>query len=197
MATSMYKIFEDNQYSLEDAKNRSKTWFDQQALLIRRKRYTPTKVLRDESDTLTRRMLIGRMYMFLYNPKTKEQLPYYDMFPLIFPFKVESDGFYGINLHYLPYFMRIRLLDRMMTFSTNRKMDETTRLKLTWQLLDGSTKFAAVKPCVKHYLKNNVKSLYKNIPPKDWVTALMLPVEQFRKSQPTLVWNESRKIGRF
>ena len=145
MATSMYKIFEDNQYSLENAKNRSKTWFDQQALLIRRKRYTPTKVLRDDSDTLSRRMLIGRMYMFLYNPKTKEELPYYDMFPLIFPFKVESDGFYGINLHYLPYFMRIRLLDRMMTFSTNRKMDETTRLKLTWELLNGSTKFAAVK----------------------------------------------------
>jgi len=28
----------------------------------------------------------GGMYMFLYDPKTKAKLPYFDRFPLIFPF---------------------------------------------------------------------------------------------------------------
>jgi len=197
MATSIYKIFEDNQYSLPDAAKRSKTWFDQQVLLLRRKRYTPQKVLKDDPSALTKRLFIGRMYTFMYNPKTKDKLPYYDMFPLIFPFKVESNGFYGINFHYLPYYMRVRLLDRMMTLSTNRKMDETTRLKLRWSILEASTRYAAVKPSVKHYLNNNVRSLYKQIPAKDWVTAMLLPVEQFRGADKTTVWSDSRKLGKF
>lgn len=197
MANSLYKIFENNKYDLEDAKKQSKAWFAQQALLLRRKRYTPIQVFKDNPDKLSKKMLLGRMYMFFYDPKTKEELPYYDRFPLIFPFRIESGGFYGINFHYLPYFMRVKILDRLMTFSTNNSMDENTRLKLSWGLLSGSTKFAAVKPCVKHYLTSHVKSLYRNIPSEDWVTAMLLPVEQFSGASAPIVWSESKKLGRF
>jgi len=197
MATSLYKIFEDNKYDLENAKKQSRSWFAQQSLLLKRKRYTPNQVLKDIPDRLSKRMLLGRMYMFFYDPKTKEKLPYYDRFPLIFPFRLESGGFYGINFHYLPYFMRIRILDRLMAFSTNNNMDENTKLKLSWGLLSGSTKFAAVKPCVKHYLASNVRSLYKNVPSEDWVTAMLLPVEQFKGTSASVVWSESQKLGRF
>ena len=45
--------------------------------------------------------MLGRMYMFYYDPKHKKTLKTYDRFPLIFPIKKESDGFIGMNFHYL------------------------------------------------------------------------------------------------
>ena len=44
----------------------------------------------------------GRLNMFFYDPKFKKTLPYYDTFPLVLPLEPYSDGFLGINLHYLP-----------------------------------------------------------------------------------------------
>ena len=47
--------------------------------------------------------LSGRMFHFLYDPKGKKTLPYYDRFPLIFMVEKAKGGFYGLNLHYLPH----------------------------------------------------------------------------------------------
>ena len=45
---------------------------------------------------------VGQMFLFAYDAKHKDTLPYYDRYPLIFPFKKVNDGFLGINMHYLP-----------------------------------------------------------------------------------------------
>ena len=44
----------------------------------------------------------GVLNMFVYAPKFARKLPYYDTFPLVLPIESYSDGFLGINLHYLP-----------------------------------------------------------------------------------------------
>jgi len=54
-----------------------------------------------KSGTLTGRMWLGKMYFFVYNPKHKITLPYYDMFPLVLPIERYSNGFLGINFHFL------------------------------------------------------------------------------------------------
>ena len=58
----------------------------------------------------------GKLNMFFYDPKWKKKLPYYDTFPLVLPIERYPDGFLGINLHYLPIPLRIRLLDRLVIF---------------------------------------------------------------------------------
>ena len=68
------------------------------------------------------RPFYGRLNMFIYDPKFKKTLPYYDTFPLVLPLEKYSDGFLGINLHYLPIPLRIRLLDRLVDFSISLKM---------------------------------------------------------------------------
>ncbi len=196
-STSIYKIFEKNQYNLDEAAKKSRTWFDQQVLLLRKQRYTPNQVMKDNASSLSARVLPGKMYMFLYDPKTKDDLPYYDKFPLVLPFRMQSDGFYGLNIHYLPYYMRVKILDKLSVFASNQNMDETTRLKFSWGLLNASSKFKPVQPCVKHYLKGHVRSMFKLIPAQDWTTAAMLPVERFVGATPLTVWADSRKIGRF
>ena len=49
--------------------------------------------------------------MFVYSPKLRNKLPYYDTFPLVLPLKNYNNGFLGLNFHYLPYALRLRLLD--------------------------------------------------------------------------------------
>ena len=53
----------------------------------------------------------GKLNMFFYDPKFKKKLPYYDTFPLVLPLETYNDGFLGINMHYLPIPLRVRLLD--------------------------------------------------------------------------------------
>ena len=43
----------------------------------------------------------GRLNVFFYDPKFKATLPYYDRFPLVLPLKGTSNGFIGINFHFL------------------------------------------------------------------------------------------------
>ena len=42
----------------------------------------------------------GLLNMFFYDPKLKEKLKYYDLFPLVLPLEKYRDGFLGINFHY-------------------------------------------------------------------------------------------------
>ena len=57
------------------------------------------------------RPFYGKLNMFFYDPKFKKKLPYYDTFPLVLPLETYNDGFLGINMHYLPIPLRVRLLD--------------------------------------------------------------------------------------
>ena len=59
------------------------------------------------------RPFFGRLNMFVYGPKHAKKLPYYDTFPLVLPLERYSDGFLGMNFHYLPIPLRMKLLDKI------------------------------------------------------------------------------------
>ena len=131
--------------------------------------------------------------MFLYNPKTKAQLPYYDRFPLVFPYKKVPGGFYGLNLHYLPPKFRALLMDSLFETLSNTRLDESTKLRINYNILDSSSKYRWFKPCVKHYLTNHLQSTLIYVDPSEWNLALFVPSEQFRKDSKTNVWQDSIK----
>ena len=54
------------------------------------------------SNHATTNIRPGRLYLYGYDAKLKKTLPYYDMFPIVFPFAKVAGGFMGINMHYLP-----------------------------------------------------------------------------------------------
>lgn len=194
--SSLQDVFEKNQYDLKTATKKSRAWFEQQVALLARQRITPPKVLRGDATALKTSVMPGKLYMYFYDPKLKETLPYFDKFPLVFPFRKVEGGFLGLNMHYLPYQLRIRLLDRLMTFKSNDKMNEATRLKYSWALIDGVSRFNGAIPCVKHYLMDHVRSPFREIPSSDWATAMLLPVERFEGATKQQVWAESiRKMG--
>lgn len=149
-----------------------------------------------KESRLVTKLTVGRMYLFYYDPKMKDELPYYDKFPLIFPFSKVDGGFYGINMHYLPHILRARLMDALYDLINNDKNDDTTKLKLSYQILNSSSRFKYVKPCVKHYLNSHVQSRFLWIPADQWKTALFLPLERFAKASTSTVWKQSRRSVR-
>lgn len=195
--SSLAKLLDKNRVELAMLQRKSKAWFDAQvASMSSVSTMRPEALMRGDQASKGNTIIPGNMYMYLYDPKHKETLPYYDRFPLVLPFRQVPNGFYGLNLHYLDYGLRARLLDKLMEFRTNSRMDERTRLKFSWSLIDSASRFAPAKPCVKHYLYEHVKSPFKAIHANDWATAILLPVEQFEKMSAMQVWRESTKIIR-
>jgi hypothetical protein len=133
---------------------------------------------------------IGKMYMFVYDAKTKN-LPYFDAFPLIFVIEYYGDSFLGINLHYLPPVFRAKLMDALYNTLNNQKYDNTTILKISYQILNRASRFKWFKPCVKKYLYSQVGSPFIYIAPDEWDFALMLPTENFQGANKQKVFKDS------
>jgi len=138
-------------------------------------------------------MEFGYMYAFKYDPKTKNDLPYYDTFPLIFPVRMDSDGFLGINFHYLPPVLRAKLMNALYSTLTNKKYDDTTKVKISYSILQSASKYRYFKPMLKKYLRSHVRSQFLEIQVNEWDMAIFLPTESFRKADTGRVWEESRK----
>jgi hypothetical protein len=142
-------------------------------------------------------MEFGYMYAFKYDPKTKNDLPYYDTFPLIFPVRMDSDGFLGINFHYLPPVLRAKLMNALYSTLTNKKYDDTTKVKISYSILQSASKYRFFKPMLKKYLRSHVRSQFLEVQVNEWDIAIFLPTESFRKADTGRVWEDSRKqIGR-
>jgi hypothetical protein len=136
----------------------------------------------------------GRMYNFQYDPKMKATLPYYDRFPLCIPIQRAKGGFHGINLHYLHPVIRAQFLDSLMDFANDQTFSVGAKMKLTYNMMKGSTALRWFKPCFKHYLSSHIQSPLLLIEPADWEIAIFLPTDSFRKVDASSVWGNSRKI---
>ena len=133
----------------------------------------------------------GRLNMFFYDPKFKKTLPYYDTFPLVLPLEPYSDGFLGINLHYLPMKLRLQLLDRLVDYSNNTKFDESTILDVDYSKLKNVN---LIKPTLKRYLAGRVKTDFRRIDADEFMVAALLPVQRFKKGSASEVYSDSRKM---
>jgi hypothetical protein len=157
-------------------------------------RINRNKLLKDSEVKQQNTPKWGYMYMFLYDAKHKETLPYYDRFPLVIMLSPAPGGFLGLNLHYLHPRIRALFLDQLLATISDDKLTEGTRLKLRYQLLARARKFRYFQPCLKHYLFEQMKSRPAQIMAPDWETAIFLPTESFKGAQKTVVWKESKQI---
>ena len=167
-------------------------WFrekvKQASASVRMRAVTPAQLLKRQEEGSA---ALGKMLFYKYDPKFAKKLPYWDMYPLVFPFEKAKGGFYGLNLHYIPPRDRAILMDQLNDYTTNNKYDETTRLKITYDLLKG---FGRAVPCVKRYLGTNVRSNTVRINSDEWEIAIFLPVERFQKESSRTVWTDSRRF---
>ena len=147
----------------------------------------------DRNVGVTNRPTIGGMYLFQYDAKWKDILPYWDVWPLIFPFDFAKNGFYGINLHYLPPNARIDLMLRLIKAQgKSGNLTDNYKLRLSYDII---TNYPPAKPCIKRYLFSHVqgKGIY-GIKGEDWSYAAALPLQRFRGASAGTVWRESKAM---
>ena len=144
-----------------------------------------------ETTTTFNQSLIGKMLFFQYDAKTKDKLPYWDMFPLVFLFRVTGNFALGMNMHYLPPVERARLMMALWSVVNTKKLDDHSRLLINYKLLNNASKFVYFKPCIKKYLLTNIRSRVMTISPLHWNQVLMLPLSRFMKNTDYKVWQDS------
>jgi len=155
-------------------------WFRKKARELYRGRVVNrSKLMQDEELELKNRPItssrgpIGNMYMFFYDPKYKDTLPYYDGFPLILMMGPAKGGFYGLNLHYLPPVLRAKALDAALGG-------------------DGVPK-KFIDPMIHRYLFKHVRSRFALVDKPEWEIATFLPTADWNKASATKVYQDSRR----
>lgn len=173
-------------------------WFQSEIKILNRASYQP-KALMGETTRMTIYPVPGRMYIYKYEAVTGEQLPYWDAFPIIFyidKFSKNGHNYWtGINLHYLPPPMRLKLLANLYDLANNDKFDATTRLKLTYDILMrlSKAKNLGADFAYKLYRNDGLKSSYLEIPSSSWPMTALLPIEDFQKASKQKVWHDAKQ----
>ena len=171
----------------------SAIWYQNQVRKLVGTSYPGPQFQREYADNLTNRLLPGRLNLINYmNPVTKDKLPYYDQFPLILPFNIESNNVTAINFHYLHPVQRIVLMEKLSRFKIG-DTDIQTRIRADWKILSNFARFREVRASVKRYRKSVIKGRYLFIQPEDWTTALVLPTEQFKGASKQKVYLDSTR----
>lgn len=134
--------------------------------------------------------MIGHMYLFSYDPKTKDRLPYWDAHPLVIPIEYYNDGFLGLNLHYLHPMMRAKLL-QVLIHNYAVAGPHIQYLRVSYDQLKSLSKTVHVKSTVKRYLYSHMRQRFQRIPPTEWTNAIMLPLQKFVGASATAVWRKS------
>jgi len=149
-------------------------WFRKKASQLRN--VNRREIMRDEQVDLRNRPntgAFGNMYMYYYDAKYKDTLPYYDAFPLVIPMGPAKGGFYGMNLHYLPPVLRAKALDALLG--------------------NGGVPEKFIRPTIHRYLFSQVKSRFALVDKPEWEVATFLPTADWRKSTSSVVYKDSRK----
>jgi hypothetical protein len=139
---------------------------------------------------------IGHMYAYIYDAKHKDTLTVWDAFPLVFPFRDGGDRFWAINLHYAPMEARAVIMYNLYKLLSDTKMNDQTRLRLSWQRLQQLAASRFFEPLVHCYLKSHVRSQFIHVPVTEWQTALFLPTARFQKQTAAQVNRDyAKRVG--
>lgn len=131
---------------------------------------------------------IGGVFIYSYDPKTKDTLPWWDELPVVIPIGLYNDGWLGLNVHYLPPSLRAKLLDKLLQF---KKRAHTSRayMKVSYEFLQSVVKAELFQPCVKRYLFSHVTSPLLYVNDEHWENIVKLPLQQFRYANAQKVWH--------
>lgn len=134
---------------------------------------------------------IGKMFTFLYNPKHKETLPYYDRMPVCVPISVHRKGFTALNFHHMSPVLRLHVLEELESFKMAK--DLRTRFRIKYSIIQASNKFKLARPMIRSYLYSQMLSPIIQIPESDWALMQVLPAPKMIGQHELLVWQENKR----
>ena len=152
-------------------------------------------LLGDESR-ITNKVEIGKLYLFTYDAKLKEELPYWDKSPLSIIFDVTEKGHYlGLNFHYLPPILRAKLLDAILDLPTYKTKQQ--RIKMSYDIIRSFAASNLARPCIHSYIPSHIVSNIVEISREEYDFVVMLPLANFHSltgsSSINRVYSDSKR----
>ena len=97
------------------------------------------------------------------------------------PIQKAPGGFLGINFHYLPIPLRMKLFELL----------DNKRFRGSYRSLKN---LKYVKPTLHHYLRNHLASGFLRLEEDEFAPAIFMPVQNFKKAGVGKVWSDSRRM---
>lgn len=143
--------------------------------------------------------LIGRLFLFNYDAKMKDELPVWDSWPMTFFFSAHvgngvNNGekgvvyLHGINVHYLPPKLRLLLFTNLIKLKNDSTLREKTRLKLSWNAIKQIAGSRVAEHCVKTYRADHIRSELSEIMPQDWIIAISMQLARWNNGTKRTAW---------
>ena len=138
----------------------------------------------------------GKVYMFHYDAKWQEEIPYWDKYPIVIPLEQYKDGFLGINTHYIAPRHRTALLKPLLEELRGNTIegDGDTRMEVDYNIIQYSNDLRFAKPCIKRYLTTHIGARIVEVPYQQWEAILMLPLAKFNVNANTVYAESQRKF---
>ena len=135
-------------------------------------------------------ILPGCMLFFGYNPKTKEQLPFWDTFPLVILIHKRGNSLLGLNLHYLSPTVRANFLNNLLKFTDNLNYvkDPPARFMVTYAFLKATAKLKPFRATIKRYDLSCINTKVNVIPSNEWQYTTFMPLDKFKGATREEVW---------
>lgn len=176
-------------YDLKRLQKKSISWYSEEIKRIKKNRFNKQNFIKLSTER-TKRLEIGKMYMFEYIAKHRDTLPVWDRYPLVLPFTTTENGFIGINLHYLPHRIRAWLLARLLKHSN----EKTNKVQISWQLLTRLSRANVAEFATHRYLINHITTPFRLVKIEDYSNAIMLPLAGWYGNNRKLVNRFRRQI---
>lgn len=186
---------------LQERQKESLDWFRENLRTLKTFKKSNKILEQAGGEVIPTEMIVGNMYMFMYDAKYKDTLPYYDRFPIIFMLERYRTGFLGLNLHYLHPRLRVGLLENLYAYSNDfddeSVADENVRLGLRYQTLASASNLRLARPCIKQYLFEHLDSKIVKVSPSQWDFVPLLPLSKFTSATGSIntntVYRKSRE----
>jgi hypothetical protein len=117
-------------------------------------------------------VMVGKFYLFEYDPKTKLRLSRWDKYPLVLVTNIYEDGFMGANFHYTTQKQRMMLAKKFLN----------NNVKIPFKLLH-------------RYIISRADNLFFEVPEEELVEFAALPIEQFYDSKNRFVSKKKVQLG--
>jgi len=147
----------------------------------------------DHGKTVVKKQLTpGKMVFYGYSPKTKDELMFWDEFPITIILHQQKDGFLGLNLHYLPPSSRADFLNKLLKYVSDPNWiahnNTSVECRVTYGLLKNTAKLKAFRPCIKRYYYKHIMTKVAFIAPQEWKTVPFFPLDKFKGASRADVW---------
>ena len=140
----------------------------------------------------------GEMLFFGYNPRMKDELPFWDAFPLMILLHKRGNNILGLNLHYLSPTVRAAFLNNMLKNVTNSNYvhNPPSYFNATYPWLKAAAKLKPFRAAIKMYYLSNIVSKVNVIPSNEWQITTFMPLDKFKKASREDVWKWANKYSK-